>query len=59
VQEVVFKYVREVHPDLCIKDITEDVADLMFHAFHERPKDPKVVKEMGQLWEALKEKGDG
>jgi hypothetical protein len=59
VQEVVNKYVREVRDDLCIRDVTEDVGELAFYAFHERPSDPQVVAEMRQLWHILTEKEDG
>jgi hypothetical protein len=59
VHEEVFKYVSEVRSDLCIADITEDIPDIMFYAFSERPKDPKVVEEMRKIWNRLTEKEDG
>jgi hypothetical protein len=59
VQEEVFKYVSEVRSDMCIRDITEDIPDIMFHAFGERPRDPKVVEEMRKIWNTLTEKADG
>ncbi len=58
VQEEVFKYVSEVRADLCIRDITEDIPDIMFHAFGERPHDPKVVEEMRKIWNMLTAKDD-
>ena len=59
VQEEVFKYVRDVRDDMCIRDITEDAGEIMFHAFHEKPSDPKTVEEMRQIWHQLTEKSDG
>lgn len=59
VHEEVFKYVSEVRSDLCINDIMDDIPDLMYHSFYERPRDPKAVEEMLSIHKLLTEKKDG
>ena len=59
VHEEVFKYVRDVRDDMCIRDLTEDAGEIMYEAFRERPGDPQVVEEMRKIWHSLTEKNDG
>lgn len=59
VHQSVSKYVDEVRDDLCIRDITEDIPDIIYHAFNDKPTDNNAVEEMREIWRRLKETEDG
>lgn len=58
VQEEVFRYVSNVREDMCIGDLTDDVCELVYYSFKEKPKDPKSVIEMRAIWKGLTEKNN-
>lgn len=58
VHTAVFKYISEVRSDLCIGDVSEDVSDIVYYAYREKPEDPEVVKEMLDIWQKLRETED-
>lgn len=58
VHTTVFKYISEVRSDLCIGDVFEDVSDIVYYAYREKPEDPEVVEEMLDIWHNLRETED-
>ena len=59
VHTTVFKYISEVRSDSCIGDVSEDISDIMYYAYREKPKDPEVVEEMRDIWKKLRETKNG
>jgi hypothetical protein len=58
VRSVVDKYTSQVREDLCVKDLIEDIGEIIYYAFSECPDDPKSVEEMAEIWHKLSEKID-